>query len=124
NPMDTGTTSTGAATTATTGPAGARERASRSGAGDDPVDEVRAWLAANWDPYLTVGEWWERLGLAGWSAPVLPPNAYGRGLSRNDAVRVERAIDEHGALAAPGGLGLMLAAPTIAQHGTQEQIER
>jgi alkylation response protein AidB-like acyl-CoA dehydrogenase len=89
----------------------------------DVVDEVRAWLEENWDPDLTVAEWWERLGLAGWSAPTLPTNAYGRGLSRGDAVLVQNAISEFGALGAPGGLGLLLAAPTIATHGTPEQIE-
>ncbi len=90
----------------------------------DAIDELRSWLADNWDPDLTVGEWWERLGLAGWAAPSLPEHAYGRGLSRNDAVRVAENIGEHGALAAPGGLGLLLAAPTIATHGNQEQIDR
>lgn len=90
---------------------------------DELIDELRSWLEENWDPDLTVGEWWERLGLAGWAAPSLPPNAYGRGLSRNDAVRVQTEIAEFGALSAPGGLGLLLAAPTIATHGTQEQID-
>jgi alkylation response protein AidB-like acyl-CoA dehydrogenase len=90
----------------------------------DLVDEIRTWLEENWDPDLTVAAWWERLGLAGWSAPTLPTNAYGRGLSRGDAVIVQNAIAEHGALGAPGGLGLLLAAPTIATHGTPEQIER
>ena len=31
----------------------------------DAVEAVRAWLEENWDPELTVGEWWERLGLVG-----------------------------------------------------------
>jgi alkylation response protein AidB-like acyl-CoA dehydrogenase len=90
----------------------------------DVIDELTAWLEANWDPDLTVAEWWARLGLAGWAAPSLPENAYGRGLSRNDAVRVQAEIARFGALGAPAGLGLMLAAPTIATHATQEQIER
>jgi alkylation response protein AidB-like acyl-CoA dehydrogenase len=89
----------------------------------DLIDELRAWLEENWDPELTVAGWWERLGLAGWAAPGLPTNAYGRGLSRNDSVRVQNEIAEFGALGAPGGLGLLLAAPTIATHGTQEQID-
>jgi alkylation response protein AidB-like acyl-CoA dehydrogenase len=89
----------------------------------DPVDEVNAWLEENWDPDLTVAEWWDRLGTAGWSAPSLPENAYGKGLTRGDTVRVQQAIAEFGALGAPGGLGLLLAAPTIATHGTPEQIE-
>lgn len=89
----------------------------------DVVDEVRAWLEENWDPDLTVGGWWERLGLSGWAAPSLPTNAYGKGLNRNDSVAVQNAIADFGALGAPGGLGLLLAAPTIATHGTQEQID-
>jgi alkylation response protein AidB-like acyl-CoA dehydrogenase len=89
----------------------------------DPIVELEHWLASNWDPDLTVAEWWDRLGNAGWSAPSLPENAYGRGLSRNDAVRVAETISAHDALGAPGGLGLLLAAPTIATHGTQQQID-
>ncbi len=92
--------------------------------GTDPVADVTAWLEDQWDPDLTVGEWWARLGESGWAAPGLPENAYGKGLNRTDAVRVQQAIAEFGALGGPGGLGLLLAAPTIATHGTQEQIDR
>jgi alkylation response protein AidB-like acyl-CoA dehydrogenase len=90
----------------------------------DLVDELRAWLAENWDAGLTVGAWWERLGLAGWAAPILPAGSYGRGLSRGDTLVVAQTIAQFGALGAPAGLGLGLAAPTIATHGTPEQIER
>ncbi len=90
---------------------------------DETIDELRSWLELNWDPDLTVGEWWERLGLAGWSAPSLPTNAYGRGASRSAGIAIAREIAEFGALGAPNGLGLMLAAPTIADHGSQEQID-
>jgi len=99
------------------------DTAERTSQGTDAVAEVRAWLEENWDPDLTVAQWWERLGLSGWAAPGLPENAYGKGLNRNDAVAVQNAIAEFGALGAPGGLGLLLAAPTIAAHGTQEQID-
>ena len=50
----------------------------------DVITELTAWLEDNWDPDLSVGEWWDRLGLAGWAAHNLPANAYGRELSRND----------------------------------------
>src|SRR5881398_2693760 len=89
----------------------------------DVIDELGSWLDENWDPDLTVAEWWERLGLSGWAAPSLPENAYGKGLSRNDTVRVQTEIARFGALGAPAGLGLLLAAPTIATHGSQEQID-
>ncbi len=88
------------------------------------LDELDAWLDANWDSDLTVGEWWERLGLAGWAAPSLPTTAYGRNVARNEAIAIAKHIAAKGALNAPGGLGMLLAAPTIATHGTPEQIER
>jgi alkylation response protein AidB-like acyl-CoA dehydrogenase len=90
----------------------------------DAVSEVKDWLAANWNPELTVGQWWELLGTWRWAAPMLPETAYGKGLPRSEVVRVQEAIAESGALPAPGGLGLLLAAPTIATHGTPEQVER
>jgi alkylation response protein AidB-like acyl-CoA dehydrogenase len=88
---------------------------------DDVAAEVKSWLSEQWDPDLTVGEWWERLGTSGWAAPTLPEDAFGKGLSRQEGVQVQRAIGEFGALGAPGGLGLLLAAPTIATHGDEQQ---
>ena len=85
------------------------------------LDDLAAWLESEWDPDLTVAEWWEKLGAEGWSAPAWPAEFYGRGLSGADAVRVQRAIADHGALGAPGGLGLLLAGPTIVTHGSDEQ---
>jgi len=90
---------------------------------DELLSELRSWLGTTWDPDLTVGEWWERMGLAGWSAPGLPENAYGKAMARSDVVLVQQEIANFGALGAPAGLGLLLAAPTIATHGTQEQID-
>ena len=90
----------------------------------DAVTAVKEWLAANWDPDLSVRAWWERLGTSGWAAPSLPETCYGKGLSRAEVVRVQDAVAEFGALGAPGGLGLLLAGPTIATHGTDQQRER
>jgi alkylation response protein AidB-like acyl-CoA dehydrogenase len=90
----------------------------------DPVDEFKAWVTENWDPDLTVREWWERLGTSGWATPHWPTDAYGKGLTPPDTARIMRALTEHGALGPPGGLGLLLAGPTIYTHGTAEQKER
>ncbi|MHB8670206.1 MAG: acyl-CoA dehydrogenase family protein [Acidimicrobiales bacterium] len=90
----------------------------------DVVLEVTAWLRDNWDPELTVAAWWERLGVAGWAAPTWAEDSFGKGLSREEGVRVQKAIAEFGALGAPGGLGLLLAGPTIATHGDATQRER
>ena len=91
---------------------------------NDVIAEVNAWLEESWDPDLTVAEWWERLGTSGWAAPTWPVESYGRGLSRNEGVAVQRAIQQFGALGAPGGLGLLLAGPTIVTHGDEQQRER
>ncbi len=87
----------------------------------DVVAEVNAWLEANWDPDLTVAEWWERLGTSGWAVPAWPEDSFGKGLPRAEALRVSNAIVEFGVLAAPGGLGTLLAGPTIYSHGDDEQ---
>jgi alkylation response protein AidB-like acyl-CoA dehydrogenase len=90
----------------------------------DVTAEVTRWLEVNWDPDLTVGEWWERLGTSGWAFPALPADWYGKGMTREDGIRVQQAINRFGALGPPMGLGTLLAAPTIAVHGTDEQKER
>lgn len=98
------------------------DTASRTG--DALIDELTDWLEQNWDPDLTVGEWWERLGMSGWAAPMLPEDSYGKGLTRGDALRVASTIHRFGALGAPAGMAVSMAAPTIVTHATREQIDR
>ena len=87
----------------------------------DHLDELRAFLEDSWDPDLTVREWWERLGMSGWAAPAWPVEYHGKGLAPADAARVFAEIDRFGSLGPPGGLGMLLAGPTIFTHGTDEQ---
>jgi alkylation response protein AidB-like acyl-CoA dehydrogenase len=100
------------------------DTADRTATTGDPVAEVKDWLAENWDPDLRVAEWWDRLGTSGWAVPTWPGEWFGKGLSRAEGVRVQQAIADFGALPAPGGLGLMLAGPTITVHGDDEQKAR
>ncbi|HVX19319.1 MAG TPA: acyl-CoA dehydrogenase family protein [Acidimicrobiales bacterium] len=86
--------------------------------------EVHAWLDENWDPGLSVDDWWRLVAKAGWTAPHLPPEQGGRGLPRNAATTVRSEFVRHGALRPPGGLGLLMAAPTILTHGSADQIAR
>ncbi len=85
------------------------------------IEELDQWLNENWDPEITVEEWWNRLGLSGWAAPMWPEEWFGKGLQRSEAVAVQNRIAEFGALPAPGGLGLLLAGPTIIDMGNDEQ---
>jgi len=87
-------------------------------------DEVQDWLAANWDPELLVEDWWRKVAEAGWTAPHFTVEQGGRGLGRRAGAAVRSAFKAFGALRPPGGLGLLMAAPTILTHGTPEQIER
>jgi alkylation response protein AidB-like acyl-CoA dehydrogenase len=80
--------------------------------GDEALrDEVRAWLAANWDPALREsgggfgggGEayraWLDKVVEARWAVPRWPAEWHGRGLSDAQARIVERAF---AAVGAPG----------------------
>ncbi len=86
--------------------------------------DVSTWLADNWDPDLTVAEWWELVGAAGWSAPHFPREWGGLGYARRSVVATRAAFQRHGAVQPPAGLGMLMAAPTICTHGTDEQITR
>lgn len=90
---------------------------------DEVSVEATDWVATNWDPNLTVGEWWVRLADAGYSHPTLSEAGGGRGYSRSQNRELRQALADAGALGPPSGLGMMLAAPTIAAHGTPEQID-
>jgi alkylation response protein AidB-like acyl-CoA dehydrogenase len=87
-------------------------------------DEVLAWLDEHWDPDLSADEWWGIVADAGWTAPHFEVEEGGRGLSRRSGTTVRSAFLAYGALRPPGGLGLLMAAPTILTHGTPEQIAR
>jgi alkylation response protein AidB-like acyl-CoA dehydrogenase len=88
---------------------------------EDVKAEVKAWLEENWNPDLTVAEWWDILARSGYAAPTFPEDAWGKGWPRDLAMAVNEAITEHGAIGPPAGLGYLLAAPTIVAHGNERQ---
>jgi alkylation response protein AidB-like acyl-CoA dehydrogenase len=89
-------------------------------AADTVAAEVSAWLAARWDPDLSLVAWRELLADAGWGAPTWPTEWCGRGLPAAMADVVERELDRVGAVGPPQGSGMLLAAPTILQHGSDD----
>jgi alkylation response protein AidB-like acyl-CoA dehydrogenase len=88
---------------------------------EDVRTELKAWLEENWNPDLTVGEWWDVLARSGYAAPTFPDDCWGKGWTRDLAMAVNETIAEHGAVGPPAGLGYLLAAPTIVAHGNERQ---
>jgi alkylation response protein AidB-like acyl-CoA dehydrogenase len=86
--------------------------------------QLEAWLAGHWTTGLTVGDWWRRLAEGRWTAPSLPLHSGGRGWPAAVTRIVRDILADRKALGPPEGLGLALAAPTIARFGSEEQIHR
>jgi len=86
--------------------------------------EVRAWLAANWDPDLSLVTWRNKLADSGWGMPQWPEAWYGRGLP----VGLARVVEEE--FAAVGAVGVaktgvrLLAAATLLEHGSDLQKKK
>jgi alkylation response protein AidB-like acyl-CoA dehydrogenase len=91
---------------------------------DVALGELDDWLEANWDPELSLREWWQRLGESGWAQPHWPREWYGRGLTRADGLAVSVAIQRFGAVPGPVGFATGMAGPTLLVHGTDEQKRR
>ncbi|MFA5565990.1 MAG: acyl-CoA dehydrogenase family protein [Acidimicrobiia bacterium] len=90
----------------------------------DIRNEARAWIAENWDPNKTLGEWWQALADAGLAFPHWPKGYGGRGLTREDTRIVNEELHAAKAVAPPGGLGQMMGGPITIDFGTDEQKDR
>jgi len=86
--------------------------------------DARAWFEQHWDPDLTLGEWWDELARSGWGYPTWPTQWFGRGLTTDEAAVVHEERRRAGAFGPPSGIGVMMAGPTIVEHGTDEQRNR
>ncbi|MGZ4784635.1 MAG: acyl-CoA dehydrogenase family protein [Acidimicrobiales bacterium] len=80
--------------------------------------EARSWIAAAWDPDLPLVEWRRRLLESGWACPTWPVEWHGRGLPAWADHVVSTELAAAGAVGAPPGSGMALAAPTILTHGS------
>jgi hypothetical protein len=72
---------------------------------EDVRAEVKQWLEDNWNPDLTVAEWWDILARSGYAAPHFPEDCWGKGYPRDLALAVSETIAEHGAVGPPAGRG-------------------
>jgi len=83
--------------------------------------EIRDWLAANWDPNLSLIEWRERLVNSGWGAPGWPSDLYGRGLEPALATVVDDEMRHAGAVGVARSGARNLAIQTLLSHGSEAQ---
>ena len=85
---------------------------------------LRDWLDANWDPELSLVEWRTRLADAGWARPSWPSAWGGLGLPAWASEAVDAELAAHGAAGVPEGVGMLLAAPTVLEHGDDDVRRR
>ena len=85
---------------------------------DQVRDEVRTWLEASWDPELSLVAWRRRLVEAGWACPSWPA-AVGQAepCRRGPMASWPTSSSPSGAPGLPDGVGMLLAVPTILEHG-------
>jgi alkylation response protein AidB-like acyl-CoA dehydrogenase len=81
--------------------------------------DVDAWLDEQWDPDTSVAEWWQRLADAGLSNPLLAP-PWGRGWVADQVLVLIEAMEARGCLGPPMGMGLVMGAPTLIHHATND----
>jgi len=86
--------------------------------------EVRTWLAANWDPELSLVAWRNKLVDSGWGMPHWPEAWHGRGLPLGLVRAVEEEFASLGAVGVAKSGVRLLAAATLLEHGTDRQKER
>lgn len=91
---------------------------------EDVETIVNHFVDEMWDPDITVRQWWERLRAARLSSPTLPPAAGGRDWTAGQAGRASRVLADRRVVGPPSGLGILLAAPTIAKHASADQVDR
>jgi len=82
--------------------------------------ELTDWVTRHWDPDMPLREWRELLAEAGWGAPSWPERWHGRGWPAWTDDFVGTELIALGAVGAPVGLGMTLAAPTLLAHGSDE----
>jgi alkylation response protein AidB-like acyl-CoA dehydrogenase len=91
---------------------------------DEVRAEVREWLAANWDPDMSLVEWRSKLADSGWGMPQWPKDWYGRGLPHALARVVEEEMANVGAVGIARSGVRLLAAATLLEHGSDLQKKK
>ena len=98
----------------------------RSGAADaaEIRAELDAWIAAHWDPELSLAQWRARLADSGWACPDWPREWCGRALPPGLAAAAADELDRAGVPGPAEGVGRAMAAPVILEHGSEDLKRR
>jgi alkylation response protein AidB-like acyl-CoA dehydrogenase len=86
--------------------------------------EVREWLAANWNPDMSLVEWRGKLADSGWGMPQWPKECYGRDLPHALVRAVEEEFANVGAVGVARSGVRLLAAATLLEHGSDSQKKK
>jgi alkylation response protein AidB-like acyl-CoA dehydrogenase len=84
----------------------------------DVVAEVRGWLAANWNPELSLLDWRTKLADSGWGMPHWPTQWHGRGLPVKLLPAINDEFVEIGAVGAAATGPRILASVTLLEHAS------
>ncbi|NBP54893.1 MAG: hypothetical protein EBU67_11590 [Actinobacteria bacterium] len=85
---------------------------------------VRAWIATNWDPDVSLLEWRTRFVESGWAVPSWSSRWFGKDLPAWADKVVADELAAAGCVGMPLGGGMSLAAPTLLKHGSDELNDR
>ena len=88
------------------------------------AERVERWVAQHWAPELMLSQWWDLLWDAGYAFPTWPVGLGGLGASAAEARVVTGVLAAAGTIAAPAGNGPNMGAPTLIEHGTDDQQRR
>jgi alkylation response protein AidB-like acyl-CoA dehydrogenase len=86
--------------------------------------EVQQWIADHWNPELSLRQWRYRLADSGWACSTWPSQWCGRGLSGALGGVVAEEMRRAVVPGPPEGVGMMLVAPILIEHGSDELKER
>jgi alkylation response protein AidB-like acyl-CoA dehydrogenase len=90
----------------------------------DVVAEIRAWLAANWNPELSLLEWRTKLADSGWGMPHWPTQWHGRGLPVKVLPSINDEFVKVGAVGPAATGPRILASVTLLEHGSDAMKAR
>jgi alkylation response protein AidB-like acyl-CoA dehydrogenase len=92
----------------------------REGTESELRAEFREWIARHWDPQLSLRRWRELLADSGWACPSWPHEWCGRSLPVALASRLAEELAVAVAPGVPEGVGMMLVAPVLLEHGSDD----